>query len=231
MWICVCHARRGPMPCDHCLFRGGVLSAHCCSGIWLTSGIRDCSAIFAQVGELEWHQLGDIHAKAGGMDLVRRNAEATAQLHHSVSVLKEPSLGGNPGKSGDIKDNPNTKRGCACYNLGNPHGAKSLDKQGNCLFRHACDHLIDEKNEGGSNKHCLNSAVLLATNGVNATIPKSSSSELAAGHAGVFALRVRPGGGVVFHATTVRCVCVCVCRRPLLGPDRSYEKIVHATPV
>ena len=163
MWICVCHATG----VAQCLVTTAFLEEVCFQPIgaqefgWPVGFEVVLQYLLKLESSNGTYQLGDIHARAGGMDLIRRNAEATAQLHHSASVLKEPSFrspGGNPGKSNDIKENPKAKKGCACYNLGNPHSARSLDKQGNCLFRHACDHLIDEKNEGGSNKHCLNSA-------------------------------------------------------------------------
>ena len=163
MWICVCHATG----VAQCLVTTSFLEEVCFQPIasqefaW-TVGFE---VVLQYLLKLEssngTYQLGDIHAKAGGMDLVRRNAEATALLHHSSAAVKVSSfraLGGNPGTSGDIKGNSKAKKGCACFNLGTPHTERHLDVSGKCKFRHACDQRIDEKEDDGTYKHCLNSA-------------------------------------------------------------------------
>ena len=106
------------------------------------------------------YEIGTIREKMGGIDAIRTAAEAKAKEEHGSKFFRTP--GGNPGTSSqpresDIKGNPSSKKGCACWNLGTPHSAKHLDTNGKCKFCHACDHWIDEKDENGNYKICLGS--------------------------------------------------------------------------
>jgi hypothetical protein len=115
----------------------------------------------ASAGEL---QIGNVRSKMGGIDAVRNAAEAKAKDVYDAAIFR--SHGGNPGKSAlgsqvaekDISGNKKSSRGCACFNLGTKHGPNVLESPRKCKFRHACDKELDEKDEQGRWKHCLNSA-------------------------------------------------------------------------
>ena len=168
MWICVCHATG----VAKCLVTSAFLDEVVFQPIaaqefnWAVGFEVLLQYLFKLEASNGTYQLGDIYAKAGGMDSIRRAAYVNAQLHFPTSLVKDPGFrapGGNPGKSsgvqdGEISGNRKAKKGCACFNLGTPHSDRHLDSGGRCLFRHSCDHRIDEKNEDGTYKHCLNSA-------------------------------------------------------------------------
>ena len=73
--------------------------------------------------------IGTIRTDMGGLDMVRAAAIAKAKEFHGAGIFRAP--GGNPGTSEatrlqggairraekDIKGNPNSKKGCACWNL------------------------------------------------------------------------------------------------------------------
>lgn len=113
----------------------------------------------ASQGELA---IGNVRSKMGGMDSVRTAAEARAKEVYPGSIFRAP--GGNPGKVAnvvqekDISGSKTSKRGCACFNLGNPHTPKQMESPRVCKFRHACDKELNEKDSNGAWKHCLNSA-------------------------------------------------------------------------
>ena len=113
----------------------------------------------ASQGELA---IGNVRSKMGGIDAVRAAAEAKAKEVYSSSIFR--AHGGNPGTSTDVvqeKDisgNKSSKRGCACFNLGTKHGPNVLESPRKCKFRHACDKELEEKDDQGRWKHCLNSA-------------------------------------------------------------------------
>lgn len=168
MWICVCHATG----VAKCLVTSAFLDEVVFQPIaaqefnWAVGFEVLLQYLFKLEASNGTYQLGDIYAKAGGMDSIRRAAHLSAQVHFPSSLVKDPgfrALGGNPGQStgikeGDISGNRKAKKGCACYNLGTPHSERHLDSSGKCMFRHACDHRIDEKHDDGTYKHCLNAA-------------------------------------------------------------------------
>jgi hypothetical protein len=113
----------------------------------------------ASQGELA---IGNVRSRMGGIDAVRVAAEAKAKELYSAAIFRPH--GGNPGnvtdvvQEKDISGNKSSKKGCACFNLGNPHGARQLESPRKCKFRHACDKELSEKDANGQWKHCLNSA-------------------------------------------------------------------------
>ena len=168
MWICVCHATG----VAKCLVTSAFLDEVVFQPIaaqeftWAVGFEVLLQYLFKLEASNGTYQLGDVYSKAGGMDSIRRAALVSAQTHFDANLVKDPGFrtpGGNPGKSTALKEseiagNKKAKKGCACFNLGTPHSDRHLDSGGRCIFRHACDHRIDEKNEDGTYKHCLNSA-------------------------------------------------------------------------
>jgi hypothetical protein len=113
----------------------------------------------ASQGELA---IGNVRSKMGGIDAVRAAAEAKAKELYGAAIFRPH--GGIPGngtdvvQEKDISGNKSSKKGCACFNLGNPHGPRQLESPRKCKFRHACDKELNEKDANGQFKHCLNSA-------------------------------------------------------------------------
>ena len=112
--------------------------------------------------------IGTIRTDMGGLDMVRASAIAKAKEFHGAGIFR--AHGGNPGYEAlrlqdpknrraekDIKGNPNSKKGCACWNMGTRHSDSHLGQDGHCKFSHACDRFLKTKNADGSRKQCLGS--------------------------------------------------------------------------
>ena len=123
-------------------------------------------------------RLSNVVASSGGMDAKRAEALMLARDLYPTSFFRQPR--GEPrdvtdkGKdkktgeqfyNGTVQgDNPNSKKGCTAWNLGNRHFAKHVDASGCCKFVHACNQYVTDKGPGGQ---CLGAHKRLDSNGNN----------------------------------------------------------------
>ena len=100
--------------------------------------------------------LGTIYAGSGAIDVRRKEAAAIAKARYSPSFFR--SNGGSPGittgaggKKLENIDlfNATSKRGCTAWNNGTAHDASTVDANGRCKFRHACNQWVTDKGKGG----------------------------------------------------------------------------------
>ena len=103
------------------------------------------------------YNLANVYSKLGGTDTMR--AEAWSRAQNNFTGVPGVSRGPPGGPSGgglqgapvkwNGKFTSTSKKGCSAFNSGVPHRADQLDKDGKCLFMHACDHWVSNKGPGG----------------------------------------------------------------------------------
>ena len=116
-------------------------------------------------------ELGNVFMKAGAWDSVKTLALNEARVQHPKASFRTP--GGNPGTSTGDEDpkkppasdtkvanisgfTATSKVGCAAYNTGGAHLAKHIHWSTKiCKYNHACDRLLEDRDERGRNLHCL----------------------------------------------------------------------------
>ena len=115
-------------------------------------------------------ELGNVFMKSGAWDSVKTLAVNEAKFQHPKLSFR--TFGGNPGMSGDEEPqkppSPDTKIarvsgftasskvGCTAFNTGKPHLAKHIHwSSKTCKYNHACDRLLEEKDDNGRYLHCL----------------------------------------------------------------------------
>jgi len=102
----------------------------------------------------QW-SLATIYAGSGAIDVRRKEASAIAKARYPASFFR--AHGGNPGggnpgakKLDNVEQfNATSKRGCTAWNNGTAHDASSVDANGRCKFRHACNQWVTDKGKGG----------------------------------------------------------------------------------
>ena len=101
--------------------------------------------------------LATIFAGSGAIDVRRKDAAAIAKARYPPSIFR--AHGGNPGigaggggkkYDGEVKlYNATSKRGCSAWNDGTAHDARSVDANGRCKYKHACNQWVTDKGKGG----------------------------------------------------------------------------------
>jgi len=121
----------------------------------------ECVILYLRMVEAQpnLYHISTVLFKSGGMDAIRSEALSIAKTHYPAEFFR--GLGGNPRDGpaivGDqdktfsgriLGDTGSSTRGCAAWNLGNPHLNKHVEN-GRCKFKHACDQFVSDKGPFG----------------------------------------------------------------------------------
>ena len=118
--------------------------------------IHELLVVYLQaVADVDKYNLGNVY-DTGGQDTKWREAEASAVIHFRVQ-RGDPAATGGPTKPWDCACTGAVDKFCISFNLKRDHKEASLDANGKCKYKHACDAWIKDANGNktvcGSTQH------------------------------------------------------------------------------